>query len=63
MVTRKNIVWKLERGYCLYYCKAFSTEYIKKLLSKSAVYYLYGSKLNNGIAQRKITNAEKQFYP
>ena len=63
MVTRKNIVWKLERVYCLCYCKTFSTESIKKLLPKSAVYYLYCSKLNNGIAQRKITNAEKQFYP
>ena len=44
IVTRKNIVWKLARGYCLCYCKTFSlvpdsTECTKILLPKCAVDY------------------------
>ena len=68
LVTRNNIVSKLTRGYCLYYCKNFSlvpdsTECTNFLLRKSAVHYLYQLKSSNTIGQMKTTNTEKHFYP
>ena len=63
IVTRNNIVWKLARGYCLCYYKAFllvsdSTECTIFFLPKCLVHYLYHLKSTN-ISQRKTTNAEK----
>ena len=68
IVTRNNIVWKLERGYCLCYCKTFSlvsgsTSVQNLFLLKSAVHYLYYLKSSNTIGQWKTTTTEKYFYP
>ena len=57
IVTRKNIIWKLVRGYCLCYCKTFllvpdPTE-CTKILSN------YITISNNIIGQRKTTNTKK----
>ena len=61
IVTRKNIVWKLARGYCLCRCKTFSLvpdpAEGTNVLTKSAVHHLYHLKSNNAIGQRKTTNA------
>ena len=68
MVTRRNIVWKLARGYCLCYCMTFwlvpdPTECTQKNLPKSAVQYSYYLKSYNVIGQRKTTDIEKHFHP
>ena len=61
MVTRKNIVWKLQRDYCLCYCKTFSLLPDPTQCTKIfTVHYSYYLKLNNIIAQKKTTNVEKK---
>ena len=62
MVTKKVIVWKLARGYCLCQCKTFSlvpdlTECIKNITEE---FYL---KSTNIICQGKTTNIEEQLHP
>ena len=67
MVTTKNVVWKRARGYCLCYCKTFSLVpdwvHKKPFLQEITVHYLYYSRLNYTIIQKKTTNIEKLFYP